>query len=253
MKNVNAIMSILLVGVSTGVLAQNRNVKKSSQQWIQYYNQSKIEDKWTWSADAGYRFNTLFSNRAQYIVRTGFGYQFNRTMKVSAGFAHLGFYTSDKLSKVEYRPYQEFAITNAYKHLGIFHRFRVEERFFKNVINGDIQHGHSFNFRFRYQCMLNITILKLSITNPDKFLAINLGDEIFINAGKKVVYNVFDQNRWLAGSFVSFSKSLSIGLTYNSQFAALNAPDSYNHTDVMWLIIRQNFDLSKHKKHSSNG
>ncbi len=250
MRDLKAIILFFFVGISTITLGQSKHVKKSSQQWIQYYGQAKIGDKWTWSADGGYRWNTLFNNPSQYIVRTGLGYELNSTMKVSAGLAHLGFYTSKKLSKVEYRPYQEFAINDKYKNLGILHRFRIEERYFKNVVNGDVQHGHTFNFRFRYLCMLNFKILKLSTTHPDKALAISLGDEIFINAGKKVVYNVFDQNRFLVGPALSFSKNLSIGVTYNSQFAALNAPNSYNHTDVLWLIIRQNFDLTRHKKQS---
>ncbi|MEP7231564.1 MAG: DUF2490 domain-containing protein [Ginsengibacter sp.] len=250
MTNPKAIILIFFVGVSTIALSQNRNVKESSQQWIQYYNQAKIGNKWTWSTDGGYRWNILLNNLSQYIVRTGLGYQLNSSMRVSAGFAHLGFYTSEKLSKVEYRPYQEFAINDKYKNLGISHRFRIEERYFKNVVNGDIQHGHTFNFRFRYQCMLNIKLLKLSSANPDKALFMNLGDEIFINAGKKVVYNLFDQNRFLVGPSISFSKNLSVGLTYNSQFAALNAPNSYIHADVLWLIIRQNLNLTKHKKQS---
>ncbi len=253
MKKSTVIILIFLISVSTTALAQNKSVKKSSQQWIQYYNQSKIGNKWTWSFDGGCRWNTLFNKPYQYIVRTGVGYQLNSTMKVSAGFAHLGFYTSGKLSKIECRPYQEFAINDKYKNLGILHRFRVEERYFKNVVNGDIQPGHTFTFRLRYQCIFNLKILKLSSTNPDKTLTINAGDEIFINAGKKVVYNIFDQNRFLIGPSVSFSKDLSIGITYNNQFAAINKSNSYNHTDILWLIIRQNLDLTKHKKHSPNG
>lgn len=253
MKNVKGVILIFFVGLSTATLAQNKNVKKSSQQWIQYYNQSKIGNKWIWSTDGGFRWNTLLTNPSQYIVRTGFGYQLNNTMKVSAGFAHLGFYTFEKLSKVEFRPYQEFAINDKYKNLGILHRLRVEERYFKTVVDGDIQPGHTFNFRFRYQCMLNIKILKLSSVSPDKALAINLGDEIFINAGRKIVYNTFDQNRFIVGPAISFSKNLSVGLTYNWQFSSANAANSYNHTDVIWLIMRHNPDLTKHKKQSSNG
>ncbi len=250
MKKSIAIILIFLISISSNAWAQEKKVKRSSQQWIQYYGQAKIANKWTWSADGGFRWNTLFNNPYQYIVRTGLSYQLNSTMKVSAGFAHLGFYTSEKLSKVEYRPYQEFAINDKYKNLGILHRFRIEERYFKNVVDGDIQQGHNFNFRFRYQCMLNFKILKLSSVNPDKAIVINLGDEIFINAGKKVVYNVFDQNRFLIGPSISFSKNFSIGLTYNSQFAALNVSNSYNHTDVLWLTIRQNLEFTKHTKHS---
>lgn len=253
MRNLIVIIIVFFTGLFTVSFAQSKNVKKTSQQWIQYYNQSKIGNKWIWSTDGGFRWNTLLNNPSQYIVRTSFGYQLNNTMKVSAGFAHLGFYTSEKLSKVEFRPYQEFTINDKYKNLGILHRFRIEERYFKNVVDGDIQHGHTFNFRFRYQCMLNIKILKLSSANPDKALALNLGDEIFINAGKKIVYNTFDQNRFVVGPAISFSKNLSVGLTYNRQFSSANAANSYNHTDILWLVIRHNLDLTKHKKQSSNG
>lgn len=253
MKSIKGIILIFFIATSVVTSAQSKNVKHSSQQWIQYYNQSKMGNKWIWSTDGGFRWNTLLNNPSQYIVRTAFGYQLNSTMKVSAGFAHLGFYTSEKFSKVEFRPYQEFLLNDKYKKVDILHRFRIEERYFKNVVDGDIQHGHTFNFRFRYQCMLNIKILKLSPANPDKALAVNIGDEIFINAGKKIVYNTFDQNRLLVGPAVSFSKNLSVGLTYNRQFSSANAANSYSRTDIIWLLIRHNLDLTKHKKQLSNG
>jgi hypothetical protein len=169
-------------------------------------------------------------------------------MKVSAGFAHLGFYTSKKISKFEYRSYEEFAISDKYNSIGIQHRFRIEERYFKTIVDGNIQPGNTFNFRFRYQFMMNFKILNLSSTNPVQTLSINLGDEIFINAGKKIVYNVFDQNRILIGPAVSFTKDFIVGLTYNNQFAATATAANYAHTNVFWLIMKQNFDIALHKK-----
>lgn len=251
MKNLKTIISIFVLGVSMTSIAQNKKFTKGNQQWIQYYNQTKFSDKWTWSTDGGYRFNEMFKNPSQFIVRTGFGYQLNTNMKASIGFAHLGFYTSEKLNKVEYRPYQEFAISNKYNKIGILHRFRIEERFFQNVLDGNIQTAGNFNFRFRYLFMLNLKIMKLSSTNPDRVLSMNLGDEIFINAGKEIVYNVFDQNRILIGPAIEFTKNFTIAITYNSQYAAYNSSNNYNHTDVIWLGIKQNLDITKHKKQPS--
>ena len=251
MKNLKAIISIFFFGVTITTIAQNKNFTKGSQQWIQYYNQTKISKKWTWSTDGGYRFNEMFKNPSQYIVRTGFSYQLNTHMKASAGFAHLGFYTSKKLSKLEYRPYQEFALSDKYNNLGIQHRFRIEERYFQNVFDGNIQPGDNFNVRFRYLFLLNFTIIKLSSTNPDRVLSMNLGDEIFINAGKEIVYNVFDQNRILMGTALEFTKSFTIAITYNIQYAAYNSSNNYNHTDVIWLAIKQNLDITRHEKQPS--
>ena len=96
--------------------------------------------------------------------------------------------------------------------------------------------------------MMNFKILHLSSTNKAQVLSLNLGDEIFINAGKQIVYNVFDQNRFLVGPVVAFSKDFNIGLIYNNQFAATAAAKSYVHTNIFWLTVKQNFDVTSHKK-----
>ena len=249
MKSLQIFISIITLGVSTITTAQNKNIKKLDQQGIQGYIRIKLSNKWMWSADGGFRFNEMFKDPSYYIMRSGLNYQLNSHMKVTAGFAHLGFYTTKKLSKAEDRPYQEFSITDKYGKCGILHRFRIEERYFKGILNGSMQSGQTFNFRFRYQFRTNFEILKLSNGNAYPLLSLDLGDEIFINAGKPIVYNVFDQNRFVAGPSVSFSKDFAIGMIYNNQFAAVDAPASYVHTNAFWLTIRQNFDISQHKKH----
>jgi hypothetical protein len=244
----NILILFFLIVISITAKAQDKTIKKGSQEWIQYYAQAKLSNKWIWSIDGGYRWNELLKNPSQYIVRTGLGFQLNNHMKVSAGFAHLGFYTLYKISKLEYRPYEEFAINDKYNSLSVQHRFRIEERYFKSVFDGNTQPGNTFNFRFRYQFSMNIKLIKLSATKPDKIFSANMGDEIFINAGKEIVYNVLDQNRFLIGPAISFTKDFTVGITYNTQFAATTTAKSYVHTDVFWLTVKQNFDISKHRK-----
>jgi hypothetical protein len=246
--SLRALITSITLMISASAIAQDKSVNRISQEWGQYYATIKVAKKWTWTADAGYRYNELFKNPSQYIVRTGLYYQLNDRMKVGSGFAHLGFYTSGKISKLEYRTYEEFALSDNYNHVSIQHRFRIEERYFKSVVDGKVGPGHTFNFRFRYQFLMNFKIVGLSSTNPQEALSLNLGDEIFVNAGREIVYNVFDQNRIIAGPVVSFTKNFSVGLIYNSQFAATTTPKSYVHTDVFWLTVKQNFDISRHKK-----
>ncbi|MEO6187740.1 MAG: DUF2490 domain-containing protein [Ginsengibacter sp.] len=252
MKSLSTLIYVLAIGLPTITNAQNKNIKKISQQWTQYYSQTKLSEKWIWSADAGFRYNKMLNDPSQYILRTGLNYGLNKHMKVAVGFAHLGFYSSRKLSKVEYRPYQEFAILYTYQHLGISHRFRVEERFFNEVAGGNSSNANSFNFRFRYQFLLNIELFKFSSPNLYPSLFLNLGDEIFLNAGKDVTYNVFDQNRLVIGPSVSLSKKIAIAINYNHQFAAVNSPNTYVRTNVLWFIVRQNFSLSNQANQQHN-
>ena len=109
-KSLKILIAIFALIITSNVKAQDKTVKKIDQEWAQYYAGIKIAKAFTLSADGGYRFNKLFNDPSQYIVRAGLGYQLNSHMKVAAGFAHLGFYTSEKISKLEYRPYRRVCI-----------------------------------------------------------------------------------------------------------------------------------------------
>jgi hypothetical protein len=238
----------LALGVSMNLQAQGKIVNNSNQQWIQYYEEVNFSSPWSLSADAGFRRRDLFSITTQYIARIDLGYQLNSEMKLTAGFANLGSYTSNKLSKLEFRPYEELMIKHKYSVIKIQHRLRIEECFFQEEEDGKIIPATTFNFRFRYRLMFNIPILKLSAKHPDHKLSLNAGDEIFLNAGHTIVNNIFDQNRILVGPAWQINKFFTITLTYNNQFAATKSSGTYNHTDVFWLGIKHKFSVKNHKK-----
>ena len=71
------------------------------------------------------------------------------------------------------------------------------------------------------------------------------GDEIFINGGKDIVYNIFDQNRILIGPAFKLNDQFTFTFTYNGKYAALNLPSEFTYNHIFWLAIRHNLDLSK--------
>ena len=238
---------MLLIVVSVSTSAQQKTIKRSNQQWLQYYAEMKITEKWTLLADGGYRATDNFRETVQYIARAGLGYTINPGIHISVGFAKLGFYSSGKENKTEFRPYEELFIKNTFNKFDITHRLRVEERFFNPVVNGDIKTPGTFNFRFRYSFMASIPLFKLSKRNADEKLLLNVGDEIFLNAGHEIVYNVFDQNRFIISPTIQFSKNFSVFFTWNSQFAATTTQAAYNYTSVAWLQVKHKINFT-HKK-----
>lgn len=232
--------------------SQSKTVKNINQQWIQYYGQLKLDSRWAFFADGGYRVEDNFSKRAQYIARVAMGYALNPSISLAVGFANSGSYTSAKLSKEEFRPYEELALHSKIGNLTFNHRFRVEERYINPVSNHQILHPGTFNFRFRYSFMAGIPIISLSKSKPGSRILLYLGDEIFLNAGKNIVYNVFDQNRLLISPTVQFSPHFSMSLTWNNQFASTSTAGTYNHTQVMWLQIKQDFDLNRKSREVKN-
>lgn len=254
MRNGKKTIIFLLIGVSISTSAQQKTINRSNQQWLQYYAQMKLSEKWTLLADGGYRATDNFRETVQYIARAGLDYTINPSIHVSAGFANLGFYSSGKENKIEFRPYEELLIKNTFKKFDITHRLRVEERFFNPVINGNFKSPGTFNFRFRYFFMASIPLFNLSKKNVEEKILLNIGDEIFLNAGHEIVYNVFDQNRFIISPTLQFRKSFSVSFTWNSQFASTNTPATYNYTSVAWLQVRHkiNFAHQKEMQHGAN-
>lgn len=223
--------------------AQDKEVSYVNKQWFQYNTQFEFSEKWTMITNVGYRLKDGFKQRSQYIGRIGVGYELNPNMRLTVGLTHLGSYASEKLGKLEFRPYQELTLSQEYKNIEIGHRVRVEQRYFKTINQENDQNKSSFNFRFTYRFLLKIPVMKLSESNPDKILLLNIGNEIFINAGNRIVYNTFDQNRIILGSVIEFNDTLAMSLRYYHQFKFLNSPSTYEQNYIFVLGIKQTINL----------
>ena len=239
------LLSLFIAGYAT---AQNKEVLRGNQTWLQYYGQAKLSEKWTWQFDGGFRWRDVVAESSGHIVRTALGYNAGSKVRLAAGIAHLGFYTQEKLLRVEFRPHQEVQLAHDLGKLGLSHRFRLEERIFFPVEQGRIQRTNHFNFRFRYAAMLGIPLFKLSRDHPESAFILYVGDEIFLNFGPEISHNYFDQNRLILSPTFQFNDALSISLTWNNQFASTPLPSVYAHSQVFWIQVRHQMDFSKGKE-----
>ncbi|WP_157831423.1 DUF2490 domain-containing protein [Confluentibacter flavum] len=128
---------VLISFLSHKTSAQNKTVTHENQQWLQYYNETKLNNHWTLLADASYRWKDGFNESSQFIVRSALGYAIKQNLRVSAGFAYSGFYSQDALNRMEYRPHQELVFINNLNNIKFNHRLRVEERFFNLLDNSN--------------------------------------------------------------------------------------------------------------------
>lgn len=240
----NILFFLLLFFYAKMLTGQEKEVVRGNSQWVQYYNQTRINEKWNLLFDGGYRWADTFKEPSQYIIRAGLSYNIGSNIHVAAGFAHLGFYTSNELVRTEYRPYQEVGFKTLFDKITLTHRLRIEERFFRQQTISEFANANSFNFRFRYMFLLNIPLKKFN-DDPQKELFLNLGDEIFLNAGKEVVNDVFDQNRFLVSPTYKMNEHLSLALTWNYNFSGLKRAGTYTALNVFWLQIKHNLDLRK--------
>lgn len=91
----------------------------------------------------------------------------------------------------------------------MLNRIRNEQRWQQKILNDRPTGAIKFTNRVRYLLSFTIPINK----NP-KYPSIVLSDELLVQFGKEVVYNVFDQNRLFLGIRQPINKHLSFDMDH---------------------------------------
>ncbi len=243
LKKVIGLLVLVAFTFSSDGFGQSKTVTKGNRQWVHYYNQTKVAEKWAIQLDGGYRWENDFLEASQYLVRIAGGYKIASGLTLAAGFGYWGSYTNSKITVDEWRPHQELRYKRASSKLGISSRIRLEQRFIEANDNNDRQFSR-FNWRFRYYIGISVPVKQFAGTQ-DRALRFLIGDELFINAGKEIVYNIFDQNRLLIGPEFQLNRNLAFSLIYQGRFSALNLPSQYTYYHILWFAIRHKLDLTK--------
>lgn len=239
---------LFIVGLHIGFallsnhLYAQKTISHTNQQWIHSYQQYGVSEKINLLFDVGYRMKESFSEPRQFIVRSGIAYSILPNLRIAAGIAYADYFQASKLTEIEYRFFQDIqTVQQLMDKFKIEHRLRVEERFIHQT---DEQNDQRYSWRFRYKLGGDIRLFRFATHS----FSLYLGNELFINAGKHIVYNIFDQNRLVTGISLHRSKNLSASLLYNYQFSAENKPGGYRATDILWLSINSKLNLKAKRR-----
>ncbi|ACT92100.1 DUF2490 domain-containing protein [Dyadobacter fermentans] len=233
---------ILIIFFSIPATAQ-KQVNKHSGVWLGYFNQTRLTDKWGIWLDLHARRTDFLDRWATQIIRPGITYYANDHLRFTLGYAYARSHPAAGLNTVrpENRLWQQVLWTSRQKRLQTQQWIRVEERFNRKIANDQLQYGYNFNFRFRYLLNLMVPLNRDFIEPNTLFFAFN--DEIHINAGKEITYNVFDQNRLFFGLGYQFTKGLNVQVGYMNQFQQLPAGNRFNSNNVLRIFAFHNLDF----------
>lgn len=222
-----------------------KNITHRSITWLGYFNTINLSSKWLITSDIGERFYLDNGKQAQFLVRSKVNYVLGQNWDAGVGFAFFKTWTADPASTStlgvpELRPFQEFNNRQRFNKVSLRHRFRIEERFFRKTANGELADGYNFNFRFRYMFSADYNIY--TSANKKQSVSLRAADEIMMNAGKNVVYNMLDQNRIYGGVIYQPVNNLGLELGYMYIIQSRNAPKQYVHFDVLRFTIHHSID-----------
>ena len=241
-------LGILLSFGLTLLVIELRGQKQSEtrqQVWTGYFNQTRLTDHSGIWVDLQLRLNDWFDEKSISIARLGYTYFLSDQLRLTAGYGYITQYalTEGMPDIPENRLWQQVQWFEKKRSVSLAQYFRVEERFVRQVANGELTDDSRFTWRFRYNFAITIPLSGGEVRAGSPFVFLN--DELHINAGKNVVNNYFDQNRLFAGLGYQFTANLNAQLGYLYVFQQLPAGNEYVHVNALRLFVFHNLDFRR--------
>jgi hypothetical protein len=245
LKNSVALLLILSFLSLTIYAQKNKLSKGQNLLWTRYHVTAQLSPKVSWVNEADNRVFIEDFKQAQFIAHTHLHYKTSSATEASLGFTYAKTqpanpYATHRLGVPELRPFQEFYIRQTLNSKWrVQQRFRSEQRFFRKNNGIELSEGYTFNWRFRYQFSVNYAL------SPK--WALKAHDELFINAGKNIIYNTFDANRlYLAAAYKAF-KPLTVELGFLKSIQQAKDGITYVDRNNIRFTIFHTLNFSKNR------
>ncbi len=245
----------LFVGTNLSSQAQviqvpsEKEIRSASGAWFGLYTKYHFNDKWAYYGEYHVRRKDGFDKMAQIYLRFGANYKITKYLDVTAGFVNPYYWApnpEDKnIDKVvpQYRAWEQAVLATPFDHIKVFHQLRLEQRYRRSYIKGS---PFKLTHRFRYKLTIYVPLNHQDFTPKTLFLS--LYNEIFIQAGKSVIYNHLEDNRAFIGLGYNLSHDLQIQSGYMYSYRHDGTPYKYESRNIFRLSIYHHLDLHHDKK-----
>jgi Protein of unknown function (DUF2490) len=233
-----------LVGQECSAQSPEKEVHHREQLWFGYFNQTRITNRFGLWVDIHYRQTDNFVERPfQFLFRPAVTYFIKDNLRFNVGYAFVNHFPAKGLetSRPEHRAWQQIWWNQKYSGLTTLQWLRFEQRFNRKITNDTLEDGYNFNYRLRYNLSFFIPLRGKEIAAKTPFIAIM--NEVFLNFGKKIVYNTFDQNRFFAGVGYQLTSHLNAQLGYMNIFQQEASGNKYMSTNAIRLFVFHSLDL----------
>lgn len=244
MKTKIFILAALLLGCTSSYAQSVRVNSDQLHGWIFNNGTIKIADKWKIFHDIQIRRADGFNNWQQLLLRTGLLYDVNKETTVGGGICFVQTHPYGdfpvKNTFPEIRSWEQLQTSQSFGKATLTHRYRLEQRWIGNAAAGTLTPTR-FENRVRYMAKLKFPIVQLG----KKEIYGAVYDEVFLNFGKNVGRNVFDQNRLSYCFGVPLTKSINLEAGYVYQLIELRGVNvvgqnmiENNHTILLGLTSK---------------
>ncbi|MBC7775268.1 MAG: DUF2490 domain-containing protein [Phycisphaerae bacterium] len=229
-------------------LSAQKTVTTEEQAWFGFMNQTRLSNKWGIWFDAHLRLKDDFVGElSQGIVRVGPMYYLSDDVRLTAAYAYVHNFPAlghANIGLPEHRPWQQVQWFMRGPKARLMQWLRLEERFRRKTLNdNELGEGYNFSWRIRYNFALFLPITKKRFEPGGLQFLVN--DELFVNFGKNIVYNHFDQNRFFVGLVYQVNKHAQLHGGYMNLYQQLPIGNQFRNQHTVRVFYFHNIDLRK--------
>ncbi len=247
-------LSVLFAGKAE---AQNsRQVSNQWHGWYMYFGTHKLSKKFNLLTEYQWRRADVITTWQQSLARVALEYKVADNVATAAGYGFIITYPYGDQPVAfafnEHRAFEQLVLTHKSTsgRFNYSHRYRLEQRWMESVVaNTDGSPRHDswiYRNRVRYMFRVNIPLNKAAMEKGAIFLS--LYDEVFVNFGKNVNYNIFDQNRFYTALGYQFLKNANIQLGYMNQTIQKSDGKRLENNNTLQVALTYNLDFTKKEK-----
>ena len=217
-----------------------------------FFGSFRFSEKMGLHTEVQWRRSNFILDNQQLLLRTGLNFHFNKQVSSSAGYCFVqthpyGEFPS-RIMFPEHRIWEQLQFTTRFGKLEMLSRFRLEQRYVYAPVlkdGGYVVGSDIYTNRFRLLTRFSMPFKGQTI--EDKTFYITAYEELFINFGKKVAYNICDQNRAYLAVGYKIPKLGKVELGYLNQliFKGNGIQVENNHTLQVSLTTALNLYRKK--------
>ncbi|MDI9319358.1 MAG: DUF2490 domain-containing protein [Phycisphaerales bacterium] len=261
MKKYKNIIAVFIVLISMNkAQAQSRINSSNTNAWFMYFGDHKISKHWGIHLEGQMRKNDFVNQWQQLLLRTGINYHINEQIFATVGYCFVETYPYGdfpvKSSFPEHRFWEQIQIKNQISQFEWTSRFRLEQRFSALPIlntNSNIYEPGDAVYTNRFRLLNRVSIPFIGKKIVDKSFYISFYDELFINFGKNVGLNLFDQNRAYAAIGYKIPKIGRLEIGYLEQTILKSDGFKIENNHTIQIGLSSNVDFFKKHKAVNNG
>ncbi|MCC3157610.1 DUF2490 domain-containing protein [Hymenobacter sp. 15J16-1T3B] len=237
---------LLLFGSARPVLAQLPEARVADDNrhlWLVYNGSFRLAEHWGLYTEAQLRRANFGRAPQQNLVRAAVDYHACKNLMLSGGYAYQKSFPYGDFpaasNSPENRLYEQLVLRDEAGRLRLQHRYRLEQRWIRWPDDATF----TYQNRTRYQLRAQLPLFGPELTPRMPYLVAS--DEVFINFGRHVRSNIFDQNRFYAGFGYAASKFVNLEAGYLNQLVQQRNGRVFEHNHTLQLSVLLNVDLRR--------